>query len=52
MIRISDVCDLVGTSRSTLYRWVGEGTFPAPVRISEKAVRWTLDEIEAWREAL
>ena len=29
-----------------------EGTFPQPVRISEKAMRWKVDEIEAWSEAL
>lgn len=52
LIRISEVCELVGTSRSTIYRWVSEGTFPEPVRISEKAIRWKVDEIEAWRDAL
>lgn len=39
LIRTSEVCELVGTSRSTIYRWVSEGTFPEPVRISERAVR-------------
>jgi len=52
LIRISEVCELVGVCRATVYRWVCEGTFPQPVRISENAVRWKVDEIEAWREAL
>jgi len=52
LIRISKVCDLVGVCRATVYRWVSEGVFPRPVRISDKAVRWKVDEIEAWREAL
>lgn len=52
LLRISTVCEMVGASRSTIYRWVSEGTFPEPVRISEKAIRWKVDEIEVWREAL
>jgi len=52
LIRISDVWDLIGTSRSTIYRWVAEGNFPAPVRISEKAIRWKVDNIEAWPGAI
>lgn len=46
LIRIAEVCDLVGVC------WVSEGTFPPPVRISERAVRWRVDEFEAWRDAL
>lgn len=52
LIRIRDVCDFVDTSRRTIYRWAAEEAFPAPVRISEKAIRWKVDDIEAWRGAL
>ena len=52
LIRLGDVCELVGVCRSTVYRWMSEGTFPEPVRIGEKAVRWRIDDIERWREAL
>lgn len=52
LIRISDVCEFVGVCRATVYRWISEGAFPEPVRISGTAVRWKVDEIEAWREAL
>jgi prophage regulatory protein len=52
LIRIGEVCELVGVSRSTIYHWVSEGTFPAPVRISKHSVRWKVDEIEGWRESL
>jgi prophage regulatory protein len=50
--RIREVCDLAGVCRATVYRWVSEGAFPQPVRISDRAVRWKVDEIEAWRGAL
>lgn len=52
LIRLSDVCSLVGVCRSTIYRWMSEGTFPGPIHVSEKAVRWRIDDIERWREAL
>lgn len=52
LIRIREVCDLVGVCRATVYRWVSEGAFPRPVRISDNAVRWKVDEIEAWRDGL
>ncbi len=52
LIRLAEACELIGVSRSTVYKWVAAGRFPAPVRVSERAIRWRVDEIEAWREAL
>ena len=52
LIRISEVCRLVGVCRSTIYRWISEGSFPRPVRIGERAVRWRIENIEAWRNEL
>jgi len=52
LLRIGTVCELIGVCRSTLYRWISEGSFPEPVRISERAVRWNIDDIEVWRNAL
>lgn len=39
LIRLTEVAELLGVSRSTIYKWVNERTFPPPVRISERAVR-------------
>ena|SRR5690242_1224136 len=38
---LSDVCQLVGPSRSSIYSRVGEGSFPAPVERSDHCVRRT-----------
>ena len=35
-------------SRSTLYRKMRENTFPVPIRIGARAVRWPESEIESW----
>ena len=40
-----------GLSRSTLYRKMREGTFPVPLKISERAVRWRESDIRAYVES-
>lgn len=35
-----------GISRSTLYRLIGRGLFPAAKKISEGVNRWALDDLE------
>ncbi len=48
ILRLPDVIDRVGFSRSTIYDFVSKGRFPAPVRIGIRAVGWLESEIEAW----
>ena len=38
-------------SRSSLYRKMRNGSFPEPLRVSVRAVRWSSAEIEAWIES-
>ena len=35
-------------SRSTLYRKMRDGTFPVPLKVSDRAVRWREREIRAY----
>ena len=37
-----------GLSRSTIYRKMRDGTFPVPLKISERAVRWRERDIRAY----
>ena len=37
-----------GLSRSTLYRKMRDGTFPVPLKVSERAVRWRDSDIRAY----
>ena len=48
LVRLSDVCKLVGLSRSSIYSRVGEGSFPAPVKLSDHCVRWRREDLEEW----
>ena len=48
LLRERDVCEMVAVSRSTLWRWVRAGSFPAPIRIGPSAVRWRLSVVHEW----
>ena len=39
---------ITGLGRSCLYRLMGDGEFPRPLKISPRAVRWPASEVEAW----
>jgi len=51
LIRIADVCELLGISRATVYRLRSEEDFPEPVKLGPATVRWSIDAVEAWRDA-
>ncbi len=48
IIRLNTVLDRTGLSRSTLYRKIAEGTFPAQVRISVHGAGWRESAISRW----
>jgi prophage regulatory protein len=48
-IRRSEVERLTALSRTEIYRQIQKGTFPKPVPIGGKAVRWLLSSIETWQ---
>ena len=37
-----------GLSRSTIYRKMSDGTFPVPLKVSARAVRWRESDIRAY----
>ena len=51
LLRRSEVLELCGISRSTLYELMDLELFPRPVRISRRAVRWRLEDVLAWIES-
>ncbi len=48
ILRRKDVEDLTGLSRSTIYRHVSAGTFPAPVKLTERLIGWRESAISDW----
>ena len=52
ILRLPEVIRQTGQSRSTIYRGVANGTFPAPVALGPRAVGWRESDVLAWLDAL
>lgn len=52
LLSLKDVVAQTRLGRSTVYRRISEGTFPAPLVLSPGCVRWDADHLQAWRNAL
>lgn len=48
IIRLKTVLDRTGLSRATLYRKIGDGTFPRQVRISIHGAGWHESSVDRW----
>ncbi len=46
--RLKDIQQKYGLSRSSIYRMVGLGLFPKPVKIGQSAIGWDADDLAAW----
>ena len=55
ILRMPDVLELIGLSRTSLWRRIRSGDFPAPVKLGghgSRAVGWRRADVERWLEAL
>jgi prophage regulatory protein len=48
IIRLKEVIGSTGLARSTIYKYIGEGTFPKPVSLGERSVGWIELEVQDW----
>ena len=51
MMRIPEIIQVTGLSKTTIWRRVKNGDFPAPVRLGSMATRsigWRESEVEGW----
>lgn len=51
LLRVADVIEETSLSRTTLWRMVKAGTFPAPNRIGTNRIAWPESRISAWKHA-
>jgi prophage regulatory protein len=49
-MRLAQVLQETGLSKSTVYDLVKKGEFPSGIRLAEKAVGWVDTEVKAWQE--
>lgn len=47
-MRLPEVCKVAGLAKSTVWEHVRRGTFPQPVKVTDKCTAWRSDEIENW----
>jgi len=48
LLRISDVIDLTGLPKSTIYLKMKNKQFPAQLQIGSRSVAWLENEIQDW----
>ncbi|MEW5698716.1 helix-turn-helix transcriptional regulator [Pseudomonas synxantha] len=48
IIRLKDVIDSTGLARSTIYKYIGEGTFPKTVSLGERCIGFVESEVQDW----
>ena len=48
LIRLTKVMDYTGLARSTIYKYIAEGTFPRPVSLGSRAAAWVESEVQEW----
>lgn len=48
IIRLKAVIDATGLARSTVYKYVAEGSFPKPIPLGDRCVGWLESEVQDW----
>ena len=47
-IRLTDLTKRIGISRSSVWGFTKNGTFPAPVKLSPNCTAWVTAEVDQW----
>lgn len=50
LLRIKEVQKIVGLSRASIYRLINAGSFPAQVKLSDRASAWYSEDIYLWMQ--
>jgi prophage regulatory protein len=50
LLNQNEVIEALGVSRNWIHRHVKNGTFPKPIKISPRTLRWKREELERWLE--
>ena len=48
LLRLAEVLTLTALAHSSIYRKMREGSFPEPLKVGVRAVRWWRSDIQAW----
>ncbi|RME80591.1 MAG: AlpA family phage regulatory protein [Zetaproteobacteria bacterium] len=50
-LRVNDIIQMLGISRSTWWRWVRAGKAPQPIHLSPRCTVWRAEDIQKWVNA-
>ena len=51
VLKLPRVQELTSLPVSTLYAWVKQGRFPAPVKLGLRSVAWRLSDVQNWLDS-
>ena len=51
-IRLNEIIKIIPIGKSTIWKRVKEGTFPKPVKLSERTTAWKIADINKYIESL
>jgi len=46
--KLETVKKFTGLSKSSIYSFIKNGSFPSPIRIGKRAVAWRIEDLEKW----
>jgi len=52
LLNLQDVINLLKIPRSTLYYLMRKNRFPKPLKLSERKIAWSVNQIKKWLEKL
>jgi len=50
ILRLPQIKSRTGLSRSSIYQYVKDGSFPSPISLGSRSVGWLEDEVDTWIE--
>ena len=48
LLDIREVAEQLATSPATIKRMADDGTFPLPIRVGKRLMRWPIGVVDAW----
>lgn len=46
--RLSQLKEKLSVSRSSIWAWVKNGTFPKPIKLGKNCTAWNSEDVHAW----
>lgn len=51
ILRLPAVMKKTGLARATVYAYIAQGSFPAPIKLGARASGWIENEVDGWLAA-